>query len=43
MIDYETRIINKPKIESQELIGDKTFDDLGLVPIDANDLIGILN
>lgn len=24
-IDYDTRIINHPKIESQEIIGNKTF------------------
>ncbi len=40
-IDYE-KLTNKPQIETIELRGNKTFDDLGLVPIDADDLIGIL-
>ena len=40
-IDYE-KLTNRPQIESVELRGNKTFDDLGLVPIDADDLIGIL-
>jgi len=41
-IDYE-KLTNRPQIESVELRGNKTFDDLGLVPIDADDLISILN
>ena len=42
MIDYETRIINKPKIESHELIGNKTFGELGISSIEADDLLNIL-
>ena len=42
MIDYETRIINKPKIESHELIGNKTFEELGISSIEADDLLNIL-
>ena len=39
--DYEI-LINKPRIESRVLIGNKTFEDLGLSSIDADDLIEIL-
>lgn len=39
--DYELQI-NKPQIESVELIGNKSFSELGLSPIDADDLIEIL-
>jgi len=42
MIDYETRITNKPKIESHELIGNKTFKELGISPIEVDDLLNIL-
>ena len=40
--DYE-RLKNKPQIETVELIGNKTFADLGLNPIDADDLLEILH
>lgn len=40
--DYE-RLKNKPQIETVELIGNKTFADLGLNPIDADDLLDILH
>ena len=39
--DYDL-LINKPLIESVELQGDKTFEELGLSPIDADDIINIL-
>lgn len=39
--DYE-RLINKPKIESVVLIGDKSFEDLGLEELSGEDLIRIL-
>lgn len=39
--DYE-KLKNKPQIESVELIGNKTFPELGISPIDADDLIEIL-
>ena len=39
--DYE-KLNNKPSIESVELIGNKNFEDLGLSPIDTDDIIGIL-
>ena len=41
-LDYE-RLRNKPQIESVELSGNKSFDELGLIPLDADDLIEILN
>lgn len=41
-LDYE-RLRNKPQIESVELLGNKSFDELGLIPLDADDLIEILN
>lgn len=40
-LDYE-KLRNKPQIESIELIGNKTFPELGISPIDADDLIEIL-
>lgn len=39
--DYE-RLINIPKIESVVLIGDKSFEDLGLEELSGEDLIRIL-
>ena len=41
-IDYED-INNKPQIESIPLTGDKSFSDLGIEPIDTDDLLEILN
>lgn len=41
-IDYAD-INNKPQIESIPLTGDKSFSDLGIEPIDANDLLEILS
>ena len=41
-IDYNT-LINKPRIESNELINDKTFDDLGMSRIDFDELESILS
>lgn len=35
--DYEN-LINKPKIESNELIGNKTFNDLNMTKISINEL-----
>lgn len=39
--DYN-KLINKPQIESVELIGDKTFEELGLTVLDAYDILNIL-
>lgn len=39
--NYEV-LINKPRIESVELIGNKTFEELGLLELDGEDLINIL-
>ena len=39
--DYE-RLKNKPQIESVELIGNKSFEELGLEPITSDELIDIL-
>lgn len=39
--DYN-KLINKPKIESVELIGDKTFKELGLNTIDTMEILNIL-
>lgn len=39
--DYE-RLINKPRIEEVELIGNKNFEDLGLSEISGEELIRIL-
>lgn len=41
-IDYNT-LINKPRIESNELIHDKTFDELGMSRIDFDELESILS
>ena len=35
-------LINKPQIESVELIGDKSFEQLGLSEIDTSDILNIL-
>ena len=40
--DYE-KLKNRPSIEYIELLGNKNFDDLGLMPMDADDLIEILS
>ncbi len=42
VIDYNS-LINKPKIESNELIHDKTFQDLGMSRIDFDELDNILS
>lgn len=39
--DYN-KMINKPQIESIELTGDKTFEELGLSELDASDILNIL-
>lgn len=39
--DYE-KLKNKPSIESVELSGNKTFEELGLSSLDADDLLEIL-
>ena len=39
--DYE-ELINKPSIETVTLIGDKSFEELGLSPLDGDDLLNIL-
>lgn len=38
ILDYEKQIINKPKIEGNELVGDKTYPELGLDEITAQDI-----
>ena len=40
VINYE-EIDNKPSIESVELIGNKTFEDLGIISITKSDIINI--
>lgn len=42
VINYED-LINKPKIESNTLIGDKTFDDLGLAHLSNDELDDIFS
>ena len=42
VINYED-LINKPHIESNELTGDKTFNDLGMTRIDFNELEDIFS
>lgn len=39
--DYEL-LFNKPQIETVELIGNKSFDDLGLSKISVNEINSIL-
>ena len=36
--DYE-RLVNKPKIEGVELVGNKTYDELNLSPIGARSIL----
>ena len=40
--DYET-LENKPQINSVELIGNKSFDDLGMSALSNMDIFNILN
>lgn len=40
--DYE-RLINHPKIESVELVGDKSFAQLGLVTVTNSEIEAIFN
>lgn len=42
VISYED-LINKPHIESNELTGNKTFNDLGMTRIDFNELEDIFS
>ena len=39
--DYN-KLINKPQIESVTLIGDKTFEELGLCGLDTSEILSIL-
>lgn len=39
--DYEI-LINKPRIENVTLKGNKDFEDLGLIPLDLEDLLDVL-
>lgn len=40
--DYE-KLINKPKINEIELEGDKSFDDLGLIPLTNTEIAKMFN
>ncbi len=40
--NYDT-LLNKPQIENVTLKGNKDFEDLGLIPMDINDLLDVLN
>ncbi len=42
-INYNLHISHKPQIESHELIGNKTFKQLGISPIEIDTLLNILN
>lgn len=39
--DYNN-IINKPRIENIELVGNKTLENFGMKPVSADDLLRIL-
>jgi len=39
--DYE-KLKNKPQIETVELVGNKSFEDLGLQPIENTELMELL-
>lgn len=39
--DYN-KLINKPQIETVELKGNKTFEELGLIGMEADDILSIL-
>lgn len=41
-IDYETQVYNKPKIEGNEVVGDKTYGELGLDEITPQDIDNII-
>ena len=36
-------LTNKPRIENNELVGNKTFEDLGLVPLTNREIEDLLN
>ena len=40
--NYDT-LLNKPRIEDVILRGNKDFEDLGLIPIDLDGLLEVLN
>ena len=40
--DYN-KLVNKPQIEGNTLEGDKTFDDLGMTPLSAQELADMWN
>lgn len=40
--DYE-KLVNKPKINGVELVGNQSFDDLGMSELTALDVFNILN
>lgn len=40
--DYE-KITNKPQINNQTLVGNKSFQDLGLKPLTNAEIMGIIN
>lgn len=39
--NYDT-LLNKPQIENVTLKGNKDFEDLGLIPMDIDDLLDVL-
>ena len=40
--DYN-QLVNKPKINGHELVGDKSFSDLGMRRVTSGEIIDILN
>lgn len=40
--DYDN-LLNKPKINEVELMGDKSFDDLGLIPLTNTEIAKMFN
>lgn len=40
--DYETEIVNKPQLNSVELVGNKSFDDIGLEELSNTELEALL-
>lgn len=42
-IDYEKNVINKPKLNGKEIVGDMVEDDPNVKPIELTDLSNMFN
>ena len=42
-VDYEKNVINKPKLNGKEIVGDMTEEDPNVQPIELNELSNIFD